>query len=649
MEELIFKDNKIIIQKSDDVMSLFKGGEGSGHFDYLGRFGFIGGSLPKDIEEAINNKRFNFNNRNNIYKKLYGEDVADGVYQSLYYFIDSGNKKSPLENFVANRLNRNDVDHDLKKDFKNEKVQKAVESEIAFNKIIFEKDFPNGVDMYRGVKGELAKKIYEAKLKGLNKIRVKTTALESFSLSKGIATVFTDPTRVSKYGVVIKKNFDSKNVINYYKTRKSMGNESEQEIMIGFKDKYLTIRLDDVDLYDFRGKVNLNKEELKNNDIIGDLGDDENIHWIQKINKQKNSNSDDVMSLFKGGSGSGNFGHSGRIGEVGGSGEEIISNDKLIKLIDETDKLQSKNYMLRYLDNKVEYIKNKINPNMSKEDVVKIRSRIYDYISEGDKNKSLLGNVKIDKAYLNEHAARLKNPDNFDSFARKNNRFGEGIHAIFGIKDNKATIQSIRFNKDKYGVNEAKKWLKEHNYSPISFEPAIQTGRINFGKQDNDVMSLFKDGEGSGNFGHSGRPGEVGGSDSDGGNEGIKNIDGKSDLSNKANDVKKWQDIVKLKEYGIRWNPEGDIFLPSTSRFRVLMPDNENKYFGSFKDFKNKILVPLSQGRDVNLTSLNAEKEGSMVLGVKPESIDKLKGMGYEITTTGKIYKLDEFINYGGK
>jgi len=36
--------------------------------------------------------------------------------------------------------------------------------------------------------------------------------------------------------------------------------------------------------------------------------------------------------------------------------------------------------------------------------------------------------------YPNEHAARLIDPDKFDadSFRRENDKFGAGIHAIFG-------------------------------------------------------------------------------------------------------------------------------------------------------------------------------------------------------------------------
>lgn len=277
---------------------------------------------------------------------------------------------------------------------------------------------------------------------------------------------------------------------------------------------------------------------------------------IFKDNKILIQKSDDVMSLFKGGQGSGNFGHSGRLGEVGGSsndGSDISYGAKNknntayyyhetklsnLKSIQENGLLQkyspidkkttlfmglsendSKGYgsgfgvgkipsiMIRVDSSKIN--KDKIYDNGSGS-VIEVNENIpskYLEIKVGNKWKSI-DSVKINKAYLNEHAARLQNPDKFDSFARKNNRFGEGIHAIFGIKDNRATIQSIRFNKDKYSVDEAKKWLKEHDYKPISFEVAKDSVQ----KQD-DVMSLLKGGSGSGNFGHSGRIGEVGGSD----------------------------------------------------------------------------------------------------------------------------------------
>jgi len=75
--------------------------------------------------------------------------------------------------------------------------------------------------------------------------------------------------------------------------------------------------------------------------------------------------------------------------------------------------------------------------------------------------------------YPNEHSARIKNPSNYKKFTRKNNNFGTGIHAIFGITNKgKAELQAIRFDKDKFSVAEAKEWLKEHDFKYIKFEPA---------------------------------------------------------------------------------------------------------------------------------------------------------------------------------
>lgn len=77
--------------------------------------------------------------------------------------------------------------------------------------------------------------------------------------------------------------------------------------------------------------------------------------------------------------------------------------------------------------------------------------------------------------FENEHAARLKRPGDFVSFRRKNDEGGTGIDFIFGIKEDKTSeIQSIRFDAKKFTVKEAKDWLKEHDFKPILFEPAIE-------------------------------------------------------------------------------------------------------------------------------------------------------------------------------
>ena len=79
------------------------------------------------------------------------------------------------------------------------------------------------------------------------------------------------------------------------------------------------------------------------------------------------------------------------------------------------------------------------------------------------------------RPYPNEHAARITDPSQYDRFARENDAFGDGIDAIFGVKEGEgAELQSIRFDAARFSAAEAKAWLDEHDYSPIKFEEAIQ-------------------------------------------------------------------------------------------------------------------------------------------------------------------------------
>jgi len=73
--------------------------------------------------------------------------------------------------------------------------------------------------------------------------------------------------------------------------------------------------------------------------------------------------------------------------------------------------------------------------------------------------------------YPNEHAARLNNPDKYKRVRRVNNKFGPGIHAIFGFtgskQDGGGELQAIRFDRSKYTPKQARKWLKEHDYKAM--------------------------------------------------------------------------------------------------------------------------------------------------------------------------------------
>ena len=72
--------------------------------------------------------------------------------------------------------------------------------------------------------------------------------------------------------------------------------------------------------------------------------------------------------------------------------------------------------------------------------------------------------------YPSEHAARIHDPKQYKSFARKT--IAPGIDVVFGIKDGKSEIQAYRFDRKKFTPAQAKKWLKDHDAKVMTFEDA---------------------------------------------------------------------------------------------------------------------------------------------------------------------------------
>jgi len=93
------------------------------------------------------------------------------------------------------------------------------------------------------------------------------------------------------------------------------------------------------------------------------------------------------------------------------------------------------------------------------------KARRMDSIDEEDRSYE-------ERPYPNEHAARIKDPAQYDRFRRDNDAFGRGIDAIYGIKDGTAELQAIRFDAKLFSASAARAWLDEHDYSPIEFEEA---------------------------------------------------------------------------------------------------------------------------------------------------------------------------------
>jgi len=87
------------------------------------------------------------------------------------------------------------------------------------------------------------------------------------------------------------------------------------------------------------------------------------------------------------------------------------------------------------------------------------------------------GNYKDERPYPNEHAARINDPDKYDTFRRDANAGGDGIDFIYGIfsrnDERVSEIQSVRFDADRYTRQESMDWLADHNMEPIKFEEAV--------------------------------------------------------------------------------------------------------------------------------------------------------------------------------
>ena len=70
--------------------------------------------------------------------------------------------------------------------------------------------------------------------------------------------------------------------------------------------------------------------------------------------------------------------------------------------------------------------------------------------------------------FPNEHSVRIKAPGKYDKFRRVNDKFGKGKDAIFGIKNGKAELQAVRFDKKKYSIEDVKAWAKEHPHISVT-------------------------------------------------------------------------------------------------------------------------------------------------------------------------------------
>src|SRR5262245_46512044 len=68
-------------------------------------------------------------------------------------------------------------------------------------------------------------------------------------------------------------------------------------------------------------------------------------------------------------------------------------------------------------------------------------------------------------------------PPGYDRYRTDLDKFGPGIDVVWCVRNNKAEVQSIRFDAGKFTADEARAWLKKHGFKADGFEAATGKGQ----------------------------------------------------------------------------------------------------------------------------------------------------------------------------
>lgn len=76
----------------------------------------------------------------------------------------------------------------------------------------------------------------------------------------------------------------------------------------------------------------------------------------------------------------------------------------------------------------------------------------------------------------NYHSARITDPSKYTDWGYKKDEGGEGVDFIYGIyvRDGKrvSELQAVRFDRDRFTVDQVRAWLKRNKQKAIRIEPA---------------------------------------------------------------------------------------------------------------------------------------------------------------------------------
>lgn len=247
----------------------------------------------------------------------------------------------------------------------------------------------------------------------------------------------------------------------------------------------------------FRGAVLKGEKGLEIEASVGKIGGSKDL----LITLRKRNGSEDTAKTLNGGKGSGNFGHSGRPGEVGGSGGGYAGigsskADKIEKMIDRKVEARKKIAETKALHGTGE---------MSGEEAAEKIADLKAKEKKGSEEISLRGKSLYEKVHMIEPGdeVHIKPQDNLPNF------------------DKKIKVDYIQDGTIHYGSSETSDGYTYPAWAIKDITKIVRKKKNSIyaevSKRLAEIEKMINGGKGSGNFGHSGRPGEVGGSAGAGG------------------------------------------------------------------------------------------------------------------------------------
>lgn len=242
----------------------------------------------------------------------------------------------------------------------------------------------------------------------------------------------------------------------------------------------------------------------------------------------------EVDAVYNGGKGSGNFGHSGRPGEVGGSGSGKFSKGDEVTFYQYGE--NHKGRIIRKISEKEKQDRADLN-NPNAGDYYEVETGSGDFVS-----KSIVWEGRIKKV-----EKQSKEKKGSGEVSLKGKSLYEKVHMIeagdevhITPKDNlpnfdrKIKVDYIQDGTIHYGSSETSDGYTYPAWAIKDITKIVRKKKnsiyAELSRRLDEIEKMINGGKGSGNFGHSGRPGEVGGSGSGkGGNikvhEGSKEMD----------------------------------------------------------------------------------------------------------------------------